>query len=135
MAEYTNRVAPEPDTAYQYPRQGYIPRYYNNTITEQKAEISQVKLAWRDVRNHPPKSTDIPAKSRPMIVRCLHCNKEVTTEIEYQSGGLTWILCCLLAAAGGFLGCCVLPFFINRFKDVLHSCPKCKESLVVYYRL
>lgn len=30
------------------------------------------------------------------------------------------------------LGCCLIPFFINHFKDAYHSCPRCQRVLHVH---
>lgn len=30
------------------------------------------------------------------------------------------------------LGCCLIPFFVNHFKDAYHSCPRCRRVLHVH---
>lgn len=136
MAEYTNRVAPKPGTTHRDSRRDYTGQPYNeNTLRIHKGGRPQVRQGWSDIEHPLENYTDAPAKASPMDIRCFFCHEEVTTELRYASGGLTWVLACLFAATGGFLGCCLLPFFIKRFKDVLHSCPKCQANLAVYYRV
>ena len=136
MAEYTNKIAPEPGRIHEAPKRVYAAQpTKSDTLRVHIAERSQANLAWPDVINPWENYMDVPVASTPMTVRCFYCNDDVTTVLSYKPGGLTWVLCCLLAAVGGFICCCLLPFYVKLFKDVLHSCPKCQAHLAVYYRV
>lgn len=34
-----------------------------------------------------------------------------------------------------WLGCCLIPFYVDRCKDVVHSCPNCEQVLGRYDRI
>uniref|UniRef100_A0A158R9D4 LITAF domain-containing protein n=1 Tax=Taenia asiatica TaxID=60517 RepID=A0A158R9D4_TAEAS len=55
---------------------------------------------------------------------CPRCQREVLTNVTYESGLLT-----------GALGCCLIPFCCDCDKDVVHTCPYCKQTLGNYSRL
>lgn len=135
MAEYTNKIAPDPGRIRENSKRVYAQPSNSSTLRVHIAERSRANLAWPDVTNPWQNHTDVPVAPTPMAVRCFYCNDDVTTVLSYKPGGLTWVLCCLVAAVGGFLGCCFLPFFVKLFNDVLHSCPKCQAHLAVYYRV
>ncbi|XP_051789297.1 LITAF domain-containing protein-like [Erpetoichthys calabaricus] len=66
---------------------------------------------------------------------CPKCNQQVLTDTTPVSGALTWISCSLIAFCGGILGCCCIPFCLNRCKDVRHTCPHCQQLLFIYKRM
>ncbi|KAL5963882.1 hypothetical protein TSMEX_008413, partial [Taenia solium] len=66
---------------------------------------------------------------------CPRCQREVLTNVTYESGLLTWILVVLIFFLGGPLGCCLIPFCCDCDKDVVHTCPHCKQTLGEYSRL
>ena len=68
----------------------------------------------------------------PAMVCCSACGAQVVTCIEYRVGSMNWALAGLLCALGCHLGCCLVPFFINSLKDVIHLCPLCRAQLGKY---
>ncbi|XP_068100757.1 lITAF domain-containing protein [Hyperolius riggenbachi] len=66
---------------------------------------------------------------------CPACNVPCMTRIEYKSGCLTTLLCCLLFFFGCMLGCCLIPCCINSCKDVNHYCPNCQHLIHRYKRI
>lgn len=65
---------------------------------------------------------------------CPHCQQTVVTQIEHQSGLMTWLICGGLAIVGCFL-CCCIPFCIDACKDVEHHCPNCHRVIYIYKRI
>ena len=45
------------------------------------------------------------------------------------------MLCGGIFYVGGFLGCCLIPFFVDSAKDADHSCPNCGTMLGRYQRI
>ena len=68
----------------------------------------------------------------PAMANCTSCGIQVLTCTEYRVSSVNWALAGLLCAFGCHLGCCVVPFFLNSFKDVIHICPLCKTQLHEY---
>lgn len=66
-----------------------------------------------------------------VIASCPYCHERMTTEIEGQPGPFTFLTAIILAHC--FL-CCV-PFFMFRFQDVKHNCPKCNSTIGIFKRM
>ncbi|KAI4798032.1 hypothetical protein KUCAC02_024691 [Chaenocephalus aceratus] len=66
----------------------------------------------------------------PEQTRCPCCGEVVLTETRSRVGEATWIICCTCAM--GVFGCCLIPFFIDRFKSVQHVCPRCQAKIHTY---
>jgi lipopolysaccharide-induced tumor necrosis factor-alpha factor len=69
--------------------------------------------------------------AQPARIQCPNCRADVLTNIEHQSGCLTWIIIGSLCATGLFIpliwcGCQFIPCCVDSCKDVAHSCPNCK---------
>ncbi|XP_056111388.1 UBA-like domain-containing protein 1 [Rhinichthys klamathensis goyatoka] len=70
----------------------------------------------------------------PARVKCPSCHKTVTTEIRYKVGSNAFLFCCLLSVVGCLAGCCLIPFCMDRFKDVAHICPSCHKDICAVNR-
>ncbi|XP_068593548.1 lipopolysaccharide-induced tumor necrosis factor-alpha factor homolog [Cebidichthys violaceus] len=70
----------------------------------------------------------------PALTTCPSCQTQVTTQVTYKAGRLAWLMCLLLVLCGLVLGCCLIPFFVNYFKDACHTCPCCHLLLHVHRR-
>ncbi|UJR20584.1 hypothetical protein I4U23_023709 [Adineta vaga] len=70
-------------------------------------------------------------KDIPIQCICPYCRTPILTRIEKKTGVIPWIVCTIIAFAGGFCGCCFIPFCINGLKDSEHYCPKCQVLLGV----
>uniref|UniRef100_A0A3B3DXE5 LITAF domain-containing protein n=1 Tax=Oryzias melastigma TaxID=30732 RepID=A0A3B3DXE5_ORYME len=66
----------------------------------------------------------------PALMTCDSCQIQVTTQVSFRVG--THILNILSRRL--FLGCCLIPFFVDHFKDVYHTCPHCQRVLHVHRR-
>jgi lipopolysaccharide-induced tumor necrosis factor-alpha factor len=62
---------------------------------------------------------------------CPYCQSEVLTQINYEAGFGSHLLCCGLALGGCFCGCCLAPYFVDALKDVVHTCPNCHNKVGV----
>ncbi|XP_069839784.1 lipopolysaccharide-induced tumor necrosis factor-alpha factor homolog [Dendropsophus ebraccatus] len=71
----------------------------------------------------------------PGLAVCPACNLPCTTTIQYKSGCLTTLLCCLLFFFGCILGCFLIPCCVKSCKDVNHYCPNCKNLIYKYKRI
>ncbi|XP_002742164.1 lipopolysaccharide-induced tumor necrosis factor-alpha factor homolog [Saccoglossus kowalevskii] len=71
----------------------------------------------------------------PACVRCVRCNTDIVTDIQYKPGVLTWMSCGIICLVGGWIGCFLIPFCINACKDVVHTCPNCKCVIGKYDKL
>lgn len=67
----------------------------------------------------------------PVSASCPYCHQSMITEIEAQAGPFTLISAIVLAHC---LLCCV-PFMVERFRDVKHSCSKCKSTIGIFKRM
>lgn len=67
--------------------------------------------------------------------QCPHCRAEVQTATYYETGTLTWVLCFVIFVVGCFMGCCLIPFCMDGAKDVVHTCPSCRQQIARYNRM
>eukprot|EP01117_Protostelium_nocturnum_P005269 TRINITY_DN191_c0_g1_i1.p2 TRINITY_DN191_c0_g1~~TRINITY_DN191_c0_g1_i1.p2 ORF type:complete len:148 (+),score=28.13 TRINITY_DN191_c0_g1_i1:286-729(+) len=56
---------------------------------------------------------------------CQYCNSNIVTHVHYETGGLTWLAAGGLCLLGCWLGCCLVPFYMDGLKDPIHICPNC----------
>ncbi|XP_078135898.1 uncharacterized protein LOC144536563 [Sander vitreus] len=68
----------------------------------------------------------------PAVTRCPSCEEIVFTETSSRVGESTWILCFLCTIMGCVAGCCLIPFFMSRLKDVHHKCPQCQANIHIH---
>ncbi|KAJ0051129.1 hypothetical protein NL108_014610 [Boleophthalmus pectinirostris] len=76
-----------------------------------------------------------PPSDGPVQLLCPRCQQVVLSKVDYTAGLLTYLFCGGLFLCGCVLGCCLIPFCVNRLKNAQHSCPTCKSPLGVYKRL
>ncbi|XP_048846811.1 lipopolysaccharide-induced tumor necrosis factor-alpha factor homolog isoform X2 [Brienomyrus brachyistius] len=79
-----------------------------------------------DVDNLPP---------APSNTMCPSCHQYIITETVTRVGSTAWLVCIMSAMVGCVLGCCLLPFCTNCFKDIVHKCPKCRSQIHVCKKL
>ncbi|XP_062243381.1 lipopolysaccharide-induced tumor necrosis factor-alpha factor homolog [Platichthys flesus] len=82
-----------------------------------------------------PVAVVCPLGDSPVQVVCPSCHQAVLTKVDHTSGVLTYLLCGGLFFCGFVLGCCLIPFCVDRLRDTRHSCPTCKTVLGVSKRL
>ncbi|XP_031418436.1 lipopolysaccharide-induced tumor necrosis factor-alpha factor homolog [Clupea harengus] len=76
-----------------------------------------------------------PFGDSPVQVTCPSCHQTGVTKVEFSSGLITYLFCGGLFMCGLVLGCCLIPFCVDRLRDAKHSCSNCKAVLGVYKRL
>lgn len=74
-------------------------------------------------------------REAPVHTRCPHCQAEVVTATQYETGTFAWIICLVLCLVGCDLGCCLIPFCVDGCKDVVHTCPNCRHQISRYNRM
>ncbi|XP_042360221.1 cell death-inducing p53-target protein 1-like [Plectropomus leopardus] len=70
----------------------------------------------------------------PGMTTCTSCQQQVMTNVTYKAGTYAWLMCLLFICCGLVLCCCLIPFFMNKFKDAWHTCPRCNKVLHVEKR-
>ncbi|XP_037618919.1 lipopolysaccharide-induced tumor necrosis factor-alpha factor homolog [Sebastes umbrosus] len=70
----------------------------------------------------------------PAVTTCPTCQDQVTSHVTYHVGRHAWLMCLVFVLCGLVLGCCLIPFFVNYFKDAYHICPRCEQVLHVDWR-
>ncbi|KAK9540660.1 hypothetical protein VZT92_003100 [Zoarces viviparus] len=70
----------------------------------------------------------------PALTTCPSCQTRVTTQVTYKIGRFAWLMCLVFVFCGLWIGCCLIPFFVNYFKDTCHACPRCKLFLHMHKR-
>uniref|UniRef100_A0AAY5F032 LITAF domain-containing protein n=1 Tax=Electrophorus electricus TaxID=8005 RepID=A0AAY5F032_ELEEL len=71
----------------------------------------------------------------PATVHCPACLQQVTTVVRSKIGSTTFFLCFLSMLLGCVGGCCLLPFCVDNFKDVCHTCPSCHSEISTISRI
>ncbi|XP_068435395.1 lITAF domain-containing protein [Clinocottus analis] len=69
--------------------------------------------------------------NNPGMTTCTSCQQQVMTNVTYKAGTYAWLMCLLFICCGLVLCCCLIPFFMNKFKDAYHTCPRCNRVLYV----
>lgn len=70
----------------------------------------------------------------PGMTTCTSCQQQVMTNVTYKAGKYAWLMCLLFICLGLVLCCCLIPFFMNKFKDAYHTCPRCNRVLHIEKR-
>ena len=65
---------------------------------------------------------------------CPFCRTTAPTRVQYERGVLTWASCAAISLLGGNCGCCLIPFFVDEFKDSYHYCQVCNSLLGTFLR-
>ncbi|CAD8189798.1 unnamed protein product [Paramecium pentaurelia] len=65
----------------------------------------------------------------PHMITCAQCQRQVQTQVNYEVGNGAYAIGALLAAVGLWLGCCLIPCFVQDCKDAVHFCPACQAKI------
>ncbi|GFS04664.1 lipopolysaccharide-induced TNF-alpha factor [Elysia marginata] len=102
------------------PQQPYTGGYVHGTTT---VVVTQPQLAVTQM-----------FRECPVHCICPHCRAEVQTATHYVTGTLAWVLCFVIFIVGGVC-CCFIPFCMDSAKDVVHTCPSCRQQIGRYNRM
>ncbi|XP_043919251.1 lipopolysaccharide-induced tumor necrosis factor-alpha factor homolog [Protopterus annectens] len=109
---------------------GYIPNSgYGPNVQDQATGLTNaVAVIVQPVVIAPP-----PVFGREAVyMTCPFCRSYVITQLYSKPGKRAWTVCCILGFLGLDLGCCLIPFCIESWKDVTHICPVCRNILGKY---
>uniref|UniRef100_A0A8C8E096 LITAF domain-containing protein n=1 Tax=Oryzias sinensis TaxID=183150 RepID=A0A8C8E096_9TELE len=59
--------------------------------------------------------------------KCPSCQAVIVTQTRFKVGLSSFLF--FFCFSSCVAGCCLIPFFTNRFKNVLHSCPRCQTHI------
>ncbi|XP_047220336.1 cell death-inducing p53-target protein 1-like [Girardinichthys multiradiatus] len=122
------------------------PYYLSGGVSEQSVRVYQISPSFNPSTSFVPSlaapnnswGTIVSYKAEmsraPALMTCSFCQTQVITEVTFQVGTFAWLMCFLFVLCGLILGCCLIPFFVNHFKDACHSCPCCQHVLHVQRR-
>ena len=75
----------------------------------------------------------------PVPLRCPICQKDVVTELVYESGTMVWIAVGIIFLLSLFVIIPLfffwIPFLVDDFKDINHTCPNCCYVFGKYKRI
>ena len=75
----------------------------------------------------------------PVPLRCPNCQKNVVTELVYESGAMVWIAVGIILLLALFVVVPLflfwIPFLVDDFKDITHTCPNCRYVFGKYKRI
>ncbi|XP_031717755.1 lITAF domain-containing protein [Anarrhichthys ocellatus] len=105
----------------------------NSGQNETPANVSPVYTSGGGLENGDGKrrfvSYDGRLGNNPGMTTCTSCQQQVMTNVTYKAGTYAWLMCLLFICCGLILCCCLIPFFMNKFKDAHHTCPRCNRVL------
>jgi len=96
-----------------------LPTQFPPAYTEQE---QNVRVVYLPAPNFGPKSAK---------VICSSCQATVTTSTDSRPSMMAWAVSCALCFTM-LWPCFCVPFCIDSFKDVKHSCPNCNATLGRY---
>ncbi|KAK7507193.1 hypothetical protein BaRGS_00001128 [Batillaria attramentaria] len=132
---------PPPDAAYPpnpnapQPADYAQPQGYGYSYNQQIAHIQQHDNATIVVVHQPTVAVVQRFHRAAVHTICPVCQAEIITSTRYETGSLAWIACLIICLCGCDLGCCLIPFFIDDCKDVVHSCPNCFAEVARWSRM
>ena len=65
-------------------------------------------------------------------MHCKHCQAQIVTKVERETGVMQWVGAAVCLFFGCWMGCCLIPFCIDDWKDSTHNCPNCNVLIGKY---
>ncbi|CAG5135646.1 unnamed protein product [Candidula unifasciata] len=124
---------PPPGNPYPQPGNPYPPQYMAGPGYPQATQSGYSQATTVVVQ---PTVTVIQVfRESPVHTNCPYCRAEVVTATSFETGTFAWVICCVLWFVGCGLGCCLIPFCLDGCKDVIHSCPNCRQQIARFSRM
>merc|ERR1711971_656581 len=97
-------------------------------------QFQQPQSQFQQQQQYPPKGTQHVIRhhlnfgKQPVTTTCTNCNLQVTTVVREGTGTFQYVVAGVLCFVGCW-PCCLIPFCVNDWQDVTHSCPNCNLVL------
>ena len=127
----------------QWHNQPYYPPVVNVNVTSQLLPPLSPPPLYQ-YQSCPPSTISPVVSNRqfgqtPVPLHCPNCQKDVVTELVYESGAMVWIAVGIIFLLGLFvlfpLFLIWIPFLVDDFKDITHTCPNCCYVFGRYKRI
>lgn len=79
-------------------------------------------------------TTVVPIGADATHMICPHCRAEIISTTRSEPSTLAYISGLIICLLGCPLGCCLIPCFLKKCRDVHHTCPNCDAYLGGYSR-
>ena len=70
-------------------------------------------------------------KNEPVTGMCPYCYEKQITYVSAEAGLMTYSMSLLICVLGGFLGCCLIPFCVDKWKNYHHYCGCCGTLILI----
>ncbi|KAL7641530.1 UNVERIFIED_CONTAM: hypothetical protein RMT77_007401 [Armadillidium vulgare] len=67
-----------------------------------------------------------------MLLTCPYCQNNMSTRIVTSPSTTAHVLAFCLCVCGCWLGCCLIPYFVDSLQEVRHYCSNCNAYLGRY---
>lgn len=99
-------------------------RKEDHEIILDEKKISEKKLTKQETKKQK-------MMKMPKQLECKKCNKTVWTNYAYKHGVCSKWSTFLFFVFGGCCCLCFIPICNEDFKEIHHTCPRCKETLLI----
>eukprot|EP00794_Sanderia_malayensis_P004848 gene4848-5483_t len=113
------QVPPPQQTGYGQPPATTTPQQTQHTVVMAQSVITVPRIAFNTF---------------PVQITCPRCQANVMTAVTMQNGLMVWLSVGGICLFGGWLGCCLIPFCVDAFKDAVHTCPNCHNVVGTFKR-
>ncbi|CAD8203745.1 unnamed protein product [Paramecium octaurelia] len=122
---------PEQNLQIGQPIQPIVPaQQFMRQIPYQQQQYPQMQQQQQVIYNPTAVQQIQPVYSKyPHMITCAYCQRQVQTQVNYEVGNGAYAIGGLLAAVGLWLGCCLIPCFVQDCKDAVHFCPACQAKI------
>ena len=126
--DMTQQVMYQPQGQMQQPQMMMVPMQQQSPVVVEQQKPKEKQSMFSKVTNFVSGgSTELPnyihKKREPARFKCLKCNYEGKSRIDYKLGTQAYMFMCLFSFTFPPLIC--LPCCIKTMKDVYHYCPSC----------
>lgn len=102
------------------PQQAMPQQAMGQQVMGQQHMVQPVMVIQQPVHHHPQYFGRYSA-----VTQCPTCRHTGPTNVVFDPGCGTWLVCGALALVGCWMGCCLVPFCMDDCKDATHQCASC----------